>query len=244
MSTGHDCRFYEKTAGSWYYDLETYTREVYDTFGPFGTFKAAVDHLHRNHTNPGGYSVRALPGCKHDLLSPVSYPDNGITHNCDRCGGALNLRSADEQRRKDWENIVKQYPHKLILTALGKKIASEAVLAKLAKMGVDTAAFGPEAEKMVEGYAYWWKKVQATLDWDKTIKKVTRELRKVFGNPKLKAVVQDNPSRTYTIKVEGQKAWANGNRHSKHEDVRRVGRECCVDLNWWDEIISLHPPGL
>lgn len=58
MSTGLDCHFFEKEPGRWYYDLETWEqREQYDTYGEFATLEIALQHLHDNHANPGGYSV-------------------------------------------------------------------------------------------------------------------------------------------------------------------------------------------
>lgn len=84
MSTGADCRFVEKTAGNWYYELQQWpygSNPDYDTFGPFLTFRAAMNHLDRNHANPGGFSLAALPGCKHDLLR-----GGWSSLECDRCG--------------------------------------------------------------------------------------------------------------------------------------------------------------
>jgi len=90
VSTGADCRFYEKEAGQWYYDLQQWPygeTEDYDTSGPFPTFKAAYDHLHRYNANPGGFWINPLPGCKHDLARPQEWVSkNGPTHSCDRCG--------------------------------------------------------------------------------------------------------------------------------------------------------------
>lgn len=97
MSSGADCRFYEKKDG-WRYDLQQYPygcNEEYDTFGPFDTFRSAQRHLDRNHSNPGGYWIDALPGCKHDLARPMSYPQGEDTHYCDRCGAQFKLEVAD-----------------------------------------------------------------------------------------------------------------------------------------------------
>lgn len=120
MSTGLNCRIYEKTAGKWYYDLETYShRDEYDTEGPFPTFKAATDHLHRNHSNPGGYSVQALPGCKHDLLKKAEFrlPNEAVTHTCDRCGAHLDMRTSEEkvkeQHARNWKDNHIQFPRLL-----------------------------------------------------------------------------------------------------------------------------------
>ena len=79
MSSGLDCRFWEKALGEWYYDLEideSYDHEdddedwrdshdpEYDTYGPFDTFAKALDHLDWNHSNPGGYSLSPHPDSK------------------------------------------------------------------------------------------------------------------------------------------------------------------------------------
>jgi hypothetical protein len=92
MSTGMDCHFREKKDG-WYYDIQVNydPEEDYDKHGPFKTFRAAQRHLDRHHGNPGGYSIEALPGCKHDLARPMSHPYSGYTHDCDRCGSAVTV---------------------------------------------------------------------------------------------------------------------------------------------------------
>lgn len=57
MSTGADCRFTEVEPGRWQYELQRWPygdNPDYDTFGPFGSYAAARDHLNRNHANPGG----------------------------------------------------------------------------------------------------------------------------------------------------------------------------------------------
>lgn len=100
MSTGQDCRFYEKTPRQWFYDLEDrYHRERYDTYGPFPTFRAAKDDLRKNHSNPGGYTTSALPGCPHDLTRPRLHPlaHEPWTHECDRCGEFIDRRSDAEK---------------------------------------------------------------------------------------------------------------------------------------------------
>lgn len=102
MSTGADCRFIEKTPGKWYYELQQYpygSNPNYDTEGPFRTFREAELHLHRNNANPGGYSVTALPGCKHDLTRKREFVAHyeTTTHECDRCGAHLDLRSETEK---------------------------------------------------------------------------------------------------------------------------------------------------
>lgn len=93
MSTGADCCFYEQEPQTWFYRLQRWPygeTEDYDTFGPFLTFDAAKNHLDRNHANPGGYSVRALPGCPHDRLRCREFTfGNEPTHECLRCGEHL-----------------------------------------------------------------------------------------------------------------------------------------------------------
>lgn len=67
MSSGMECSFIEPEVGKWYYVLQNWTcpvgawdwREDATCFGPFGTFDAAQEHLHDNHSNPGGYNVAA-----------------------------------------------------------------------------------------------------------------------------------------------------------------------------------------
>jgi len=81
----------------WYYELQEWPygeTEEYETFGPFDTFKEAEAHLSSNHANPGGWSTEALPGCKHDLLTEMSFGYRGYTHSCDRCGDHLKKEVA------------------------------------------------------------------------------------------------------------------------------------------------------
>lgn len=67
MSTGQECLYVEVKPGEWYYVLEGYGapkqawdwREFADATGPFPTQEALRKHLHDNHANPGGASVRA-----------------------------------------------------------------------------------------------------------------------------------------------------------------------------------------
>lgn len=101
MSTGADCRFYEKTKGQWFYDLQQYPygeNEDYKTYGPFRTFAAAEKHLSDNHANPGGYTVSALPGCPHDMLVTAHQPD---TAYCNRCGGTVTTLTY-----KHWREVI------------------------------------------------------------------------------------------------------------------------------------------
>lgn len=69
MSTGCECEFVEHEDGTWTYRLEDYHapknawdwREYSTEYGPFGSYPEATDHLHRNHANPGGWSVHKQP---------------------------------------------------------------------------------------------------------------------------------------------------------------------------------------
>lgn len=94
MSSGANCGLYEKTPGKWFYDLQQWPygdNPDRDTFGPFTHFNAALTHLDRNHQNPGGWSVTALPGCKHDMRKPTEFrhPGDTQTDNCGRCGSLI-----------------------------------------------------------------------------------------------------------------------------------------------------------
>jgi hypothetical protein len=95
MSTGAECRIYEKTKGKWYYDLQCYPygeTDQYDTFGPFSHYAAAIQHLDKHHANPGGHSIDALPGCPHDMTrKPDMWMSGDDEHllECDRCGGSV-----------------------------------------------------------------------------------------------------------------------------------------------------------
>lgn len=87
MSTGADCKIYEKAKGQWWYALQRWPygeSEEYDRFGPFPTYRDAHDHLDDNHANPGGASVHARPGCPHDLAREAYAGE----WQCDRCGEA------------------------------------------------------------------------------------------------------------------------------------------------------------
>lgn len=69
MSTGLECVIEEKEPGRWFYVLERWDapknawdwREHADTYGPFASDEAAIDHLRDNHPNPGGYGVIPYP---------------------------------------------------------------------------------------------------------------------------------------------------------------------------------------
>ncbi len=97
MSTGADCRFFEKEPRKWFYKLQRWPygeTPDYDTFGPFGTFYEAHKHLHAKHANPGGYFTEPLPGCKHDLLRKREFVVGKETHDCDRCGDHVDAATA------------------------------------------------------------------------------------------------------------------------------------------------------
>lgn len=58
MSTGADCIIEEREPGQWWYRLQQYpygATEEYNEYGSFPSEAAAVEHLHKNHANPGGY---------------------------------------------------------------------------------------------------------------------------------------------------------------------------------------------
>lgn len=60
MSSGADCVFREMKPGVWFYALQRWPygdTEDYDRFGPFPSEQAAIEHLDRNHQNPGGWST-------------------------------------------------------------------------------------------------------------------------------------------------------------------------------------------
>ena len=68
MSTNSNCSILEVERGRWYYILEDYSapknawdwREYATAYGPFASSDASIEHLHRYHANPGGYSIDAL----------------------------------------------------------------------------------------------------------------------------------------------------------------------------------------
>jgi len=65
MSTGLECCLVERKLGEWYYILEKWGApknawswlDYADAYGPFKSEELALDHLHNNHPNPGGYSI-------------------------------------------------------------------------------------------------------------------------------------------------------------------------------------------
>jgi len=101
VSTGADCKFYEKEPGRWFYDLQDWPYgdwPEYHTYGPFETFDRAKGHLNHNHANPGGWSREPLPGCPHDLAEPLDIARahrGNWTHRCLRCGDWFVGRKSD-----------------------------------------------------------------------------------------------------------------------------------------------------
>lgn len=68
MSTGAECGFTELAPGKWEYRLQHWPygdNDEFTTYGPFGSFRAARDHLSNNHANPGGHSTECLPEGQH-----------------------------------------------------------------------------------------------------------------------------------------------------------------------------------
>jgi hypothetical protein len=65
MSTGLECDFIEVEPAKWYYVLEDGFapknawdwREFARAYGPFPTEDTALEHLRKNHANPGGYNT-------------------------------------------------------------------------------------------------------------------------------------------------------------------------------------------
>lgn len=232
MSSGHDCRFYEKTAGAWYYDLETYHRGEYDTFGPFRTFRAAHDDLNRNHSNPGGYSISALPGCKHDLLRPIEHRASGeFTHNCDRCGEHIDNRSADDRRKEEWNNLLGNNADQLLLSVLASTGLSKAQEKALAKLGIPQE----KIDLTLKRSAFWWKGVQARLDWDNTIKAVTKALLDNLKDKPLTPV----PSRPGSVILKYRAPDYNRTDPSRIV-VKNIQHEFAVSIDWFGETINIH----
>ena len=65
MSTGADCRFIEDSPGLWYYEIQDWPYGEWTEYfreGPFNTLDKAIDHMHDNYANPGGYSIEHYEG--------------------------------------------------------------------------------------------------------------------------------------------------------------------------------------
>jgi hypothetical protein len=115
MSTGAECRFYEKTPGAWFYKLQDYpygANESYTHYGPFGTFKIAHTHLNNHHANPGGFSIDHSFPCKHDLIS--LHPDcPWNAKECDRCGESWPSEEYEAKQNYEgayWQAVQRPIP--------------------------------------------------------------------------------------------------------------------------------------
>jgi len=63
MSTGADCMIIEREPGKWWYSLQDYpygATETYTKYGPFKSEDEAINHLDKNHANPGSFNVFPL----------------------------------------------------------------------------------------------------------------------------------------------------------------------------------------
>lgn len=234
MSSGLDCRFYEKAAGKWYYDLETHTRGEYETYGPFGTFRAAKDDLNRNHSNPGGYSIKALPGCKHDLARPIEHRAQGeFTHNCDRCGGHLDKRDDNERRKEAWDGILLRDTANLILSKLAEKGLSKAQEKALLTLGVPKESI----DKTLGRAAFWWKGVQARLDWANTAKQVEAALRAKLTDKPLASVADAHPG-TLVFKY---RAPDYSRTDPSDIVVKNIRHDFAVQIDWFGADVVVRP---
>jgi hypothetical protein len=232
MSSGHDCRFYEKTAGKWYYDLETYHRGEYETYGPFGTFDAANQDLNRNHSNPGGYSVTALPGCKHDLLRPIEHRTSGeFTHNCLRCGDHIDQRTDAARNTEAWQNILLRDTHNLILSTLAEKGLSKAQAKELEERGVPKE----NIDKALAEAAFWWKGVGTRLNWKEASTKVVAALKKILTDTTLTPV----PCKTASYLTFKYRAPYYDRPDPQRDEVMKIRREFAVDIDWFGESLTV-----
>ena len=76
MSTNNECLFFQWEPDEWYYLLEDYNapknawdwKEHATCYGPFQTKEKAVEHLDRNHANPGGWSTNNSPNKESSVL--------------------------------------------------------------------------------------------------------------------------------------------------------------------------------
>jgi hypothetical protein len=234
MSTGHDCRIYEKTPARWFYDLETYTRGEYETEGPFSIYKDAIDHLNRNHANPGGYSITALPGCKHDLARPVEHRMQGesTTHYCDRCGAHLDLRDVDSRRKEAWENVLERETANLILSVLANTGLSKAQEQVLTRLGVPKE----NIDKALGRAAYWWKGIQSRLDWQGTTEKITAALTAALTDKPVSLVPTDNHD---YLRFKYRAPQYDRPDPSK-DAISRIRQDFAVQIDWFGETINIH----
>lgn len=232
MSTGQDCRFYEKTAGKWFYDLEAYTRGVYNTYGPFGTFDSARNDLSRNHANPGGYSVRALPGCKHDLLKPIEHRLQGdYTHNCLRCGDHIDQRTDAVRNAEEWQRILDSGTDNLILSTLAEKGLSKEQEKALEARGVPKK----NIDKALAEAAFWWKGVGTRLNWAEASKKIVKALKAILTEAPLTPV----PYRLPTCLTFKYRAPYYDRPDPVRDEVLKLRREYAVDIDWFGENLTV-----
>ena len=82
MSTGAGCHFIEKRPSEWFYELQNWPYgewPEYSTYGAFSTYESAVEHLMKNHANPGGWNVSAYVETKSvHYEAPSSIHGTGI----------------------------------------------------------------------------------------------------------------------------------------------------------------------
>ena len=232
MSTGHDCRIYEKTPARWFYDLETYTRGEYETEGPFSIYKDAIDHLNRNHANPGGYSITALPGCKHDLARPVEHRMQGesTTHYCDRCGAHLDLRDVDSRRKEAWENVLERETANLILSVLANTGLSKAQEQVLTRLGVPKE----NIDKALGRAGFWWKGIQTRLDWPKVSKKVAKALKEKLTD----APVTNEPAREGYLRFKYRAPQYDRPDPAKAA-INEIRDEFAISIDWYSAEITV-----
>lgn len=86
MSTGAECNFIEVEPGRWTYRLQRYPygeTDVFDTYGPFSSFRTAHAHLGNNHANPGGFSVETHEQHVHEWVKTSDQEIDGFTVTID-----------------------------------------------------------------------------------------------------------------------------------------------------------------
>ena len=96
MSQSRNCVLVEREPGKWYYILEqthapknSYDWRMHaDATGPFESEEQAMQHLHLNHSNPGGYFSYPYDQWQQHgedetykgLLDGASAPENGLNN--------------------------------------------------------------------------------------------------------------------------------------------------------------------
>lgn len=114
MSSGAECNFTEREPGVWWYRLQQWPygdTYDFDEYGPFDTYKEASEHLHANHSNPGGHSTERHPDHVHEYAD-VPYKTFGVSgylagetwtqYECVGCGRETpEAREAEEAKRLD-----------------------------------------------------------------------------------------------------------------------------------------------